>query len=97
MSQNYILTLPSLDYLLNDIMNTHNPRLIKVDIARAFRNICIDPGDALKICLSHNNRYYIDKSLVFGAAHGTAIFQRVTDAMRRIIQALGIQIWNYIS
>ena len=31
--QNYILTLPSLDYLLNDIMNTCNPRLIKVDIA----------------------------------------------------------------
>ena len=34
--------------------------------------------------------------MAFGAAHGTAIFQRVTDAIRRIMQASGIQIWNYI-
>ena len=28
----YVLTLPSLDYLLADILKTNNPRLIKIDI-----------------------------------------------------------------
>ena len=92
----YSLTLPSLDYLIADIMNMKNPCLIKVDIARAFRNIPIDPGDALKLCLSHNDKFYVDRSLAFGAVHGTAIFQRVSDAIRRIMQSKGIHIWNYI-
>ena len=92
----YSFTLPSLDYLIADIINRKDPRLIKVDIARAFRNIPIDPGDALKLCLSHNDQFYVDRSLVFGVAHGTAIFQRVSDAICRIMQSKGIHIWNYI-
>ena len=92
----YTLTLPSLDYLIHDIMNTDRPKLIKVDIARAFRNLRINPGDALKLWVHHNNAYFMDKSLAFGAAHGTAISQRVTDAIRRIMAAEKMGIWNYI-
>ena len=95
-SQDYILTLPSLDYLLAYVLRVNNPCLINIDIARAFRNIRIDPGNTLKLCVSHNYLYYIDKSLAFGAAHGTAIFQRVLDGIRRIMQVFSVQIWNYI-
>ena len=39
--------LPPLVYLISDIMNIDNPKLIKTDIAKAFRNIRLDPVDAL--------------------------------------------------
>ena len=39
------LTLPSLDYLIADILQCREqPKLVKVDIARAFRNVRVDPG-----------------------------------------------------
>ena len=45
----YVLALPYLDYLLGDVLRFENPRLIKTDIARAFRNIRVDLGDAMKL------------------------------------------------
>ena len=43
-------TLPSLDYLIADIMECkERPKLVKVDIARAIRNVRVDPGDAIKL------------------------------------------------
>ena len=85
-----------MDYLIQDILTTENPKLIKVDIARAFPNVRIDPGDALNLCIAHGGQYFLDNSLAFGPVHGTAICQRITDAIRRIMASTGIPIWNYI-
>ena len=41
-------------------------------------------------------KYYVDKFLAFGAVHGTAIFQRITDFIRFILVKLGICVFNYI-
>ena len=69
---------------------------MKIDIARAFRNVRLDPADVMKLGICHEGENYINKSLAFGAVHGTAIFQRITDAIRNILRSEGIVIWNYI-
>ena len=46
--------------------------------------------------MSFDGKYYIDRSLAFGTAHGTAIFQRITDAIRRILAHENIPVYNYI-
>ena len=92
----YDLTLPNLDALLVEILSKDKPKLLKIDIAKAFRNVRIDPGDALKLTMCHEGKFYVDRSLSFGAVHGTAIFQRITDAIRRILEYENIKVYNYI-
>ena len=92
----YELTLPNLDALLLDILSKDKPKLLKIDIAKAFRNVRIDPGDALKLTMCHEGKFYVDRSLSFGAVHGTAIFQRITDVIRRILAHENIRVYNYI-
>ena len=91
------LKLPNLDALV-DTLNIlgDNARLFKVDISRAFRNVRIDPADAIHLGIKWDNKYYIDQSLVFGAVHGTAIFERITDFVRILMAKAGFQIHNYI-
>ena len=93
----FALTLPSLDHLIHDILNCPGrPKLIKIDISRAFRIIRVDPGDAIKLGMQFGGKYYLDRSLAFGAVNCTAIFQRVTDAIRKILACRGVRVWNYI-
>ena len=91
------LKLPSLDTLV-DTLNIlgDNARLFKVDISRAFRNVRIDPADAIHLGIKWENKYYIDQSLAFGAVHGTAIFETITDFVRFLMAKAGFQIHNYI-
>ena len=42
------------------------------------------------------NKYYVDLSLVFGYVHGTAICQRITDAVRCICNEHNHWIVNYV-
>ena len=93
------LTLPYLDYLIviQGIMHSEwELKIMKIDIARTFRNICIDSVDVLKLGICHEDKYYIDKSLAFGVVHGTAIYQKITDVIRVILKTEGITVWNYI-
>ena len=93
----FVLTLPSLDHLIHDILNCPGrPKPIKIDISRAFRNIRVDPGDAIKLGMQFEGKYYLDRSLVFGAINSTAISPRVTDAIRKILAHRGVRVWNYI-
>ena len=49
----YDLTLPNLDSLLLDVMNKGHPMIFKIDIAKAFRHVSIDLGDAVKLSIYH--------------------------------------------
>ena len=91
------LKLLNLDGLV-DTLNTlgNNARLFKVDISRAFRNVRIDPADAIHLGIKWDNKYYIDQSLAFGAVHGTAIFEKIIDFVRFLMAKAGFQIHNYI-
>ena len=92
-NEEYELTLPTLDNLLNDIIACNDdPKLIKLDIELAFRNVCIDPGDVMTLGLAFQGEFYI----AFGVTHGTAIFQCISDAIRRFMAHEGHRVWNYI-
>ena len=69
---------------------------MKVDVSRAFRNVPIDPRDAIKCGTRHRGNFYVDKNLVFGAVNGTLIFERISDAIVSIMRAEGAIVWNYI-
>ena len=56
----------------------------------------IDPRDAIHLGIMWQNKYYIDKNLTFGAVHGTAIFERITNLIHFILAKQGIKIFNYI-
>ena len=91
------LTLPSLDHLLPALQQFgQDARLFKVDISRAFRNVPVDPGDAIHLGIKWGDQYYIDKFLAFGAIHGTAIFERITNFIRYILANKGVTVYNYI-
>ena len=78
----FALTLPSLDFLINDTLQcTGTPKLLKIGIACAVRNIWVDLGDALKLWMMFDQKYYIDGFLAFGAVNSTGIFQRVAYAI----------------
>ena len=70
--------------------------MFKVDISRAFHNIPVDPADAIHLGIKWNDRFYTDKHLAFGAVHGTAIFERVSNFICFILAQHGFQVWNYI-
>ena len=43
----FTLKFPSVDDIVEDILNTDDPVIFKVDVARAFRNLRVDPVDAV--------------------------------------------------
>ena len=93
----FSLTLPSLDHILPNLEKWGpDARLFKLDISRAFRNVRLDPGDAIHLGIKWENKYYIDKNLAFGAVHGTTIFERISDLIHFILAKQGIRVWNYI-
>ena len=93
---NFTLQLPTLDHLLQQALALHSPKLIKVDISRAFRNVPVDPRDAVKCGIQHEGQFYLDKFLVFGAVNGTMIFERISDAIRYVLGEQKVTVWNYI-
>ena len=96
-SQPFTLKLPTLEALIPQLERLgQDARLFKVDISRAFRNVRMDPGDAIRLGIKWNNEYFIDQNLPFGAVHGTAIFERITDLIHYIMAGRGVTVWNYI-
>ena len=95
-ASHYSLYLPGLDNLnsLRDL--GQSARLFKVDISRAFRNIPVDPADAIHLGIKWNDNFYIDKHLAFGAVHGTSIFECISNFIHFILAQHGFQVWNYI-
>ena len=93
----FTLKLPRLELLIPTLVALGtDARLLKVDILRAFRNVRIDPGDALHLGICWKGKFFLDKNLAFGAVHGTAIFERITDLIRYILAKRGFTIYNYI-
>jgi hypothetical protein len=70
--------------------------LFKVDLARAFRQIPLDPLDAAYVGIHWQGVDYIDTAVPFGWRHGSAACQRITDAIRYILKKYGVTIVNYI-
>ena len=70
--------------------------LYKVDISIAFRHIKLDPHDYDLLGL-RDVCHYLDTCLPFGFRHRSALFQRLSDAVRHIMCQDGYDVINYAS
>jgi hypothetical protein len=93
----FILKLPTVD-TITKIINSFNTKvlLFKIDLARAFRQIPLDPLDAAYLGIHWAGKDYIDCFLPFGWRHGSAACQRITDIVRFILKKQNVTVVNYI-
>ena len=85
--RSFTLKFPSVDDVVGHILQIEDPLIFKIDMARAFRNVRVDPVDALKFGLSWRDALYIDGGVVFGWTHGSAAFQMVANAISFIMSS----------
>ena len=82
----FILKFPTVDDIARDIIEcTEDAVLFKVDMARAFRNLRVDPADSLKFGIKWNDAFYVDVGIAFGWTHGSVSFQILSDAITYIM------------
>ena len=71
----FCLKFPSIDDIVKEICSHKDDIIIaKIDVARAFCNLCVDPADAVKLGMPWGNDIYIDAAVAFGWVHGSAPF-----------------------
>ena len=60
--KDFNLRFPSVDTIVEKIvtLTDYDPVLYKMDIARAFRNIKVDPIDAVKLGIYWKGQYFLD-------------------------------------
>ena len=93
----FVLKFPNIDHITEDIVRcTDDCVLSKIDVARAFRNLRVDPVDSLKLGIMWNGNYYADLAVAFGWTHGSAAFQILSDAIAHIVAKAGIKLHCYI-
>jgi hypothetical protein len=93
----FLLKLPTVDHICSIVNAFEVPvKLFKIDLARAFRQLSIDPLDVPFLGIKWGGNQYCDTALPFVFRHGSAICQWVTDAIRYILKKRGITIVNYI-
>ena len=92
----FLLTLPTIDTITNKLVKLGKGALLyKIDISRAFRHVKIDPADNKYLGL-HFQNYFLDSCMPVGFRHGLTIFQRLSDAIRYIMNSKGHHVTNYI-
>ena len=93
----FILKFPSVDNITQDIKGTlEDTVLFKVDVVHAFRNLRVDPADALKLGIKWNKAYYADLAIAFGWTHGSGSYQLLSDTIEHIMAKKGVKMHCYI-
>ena len=87
----YKLRLPTPIYLANLISKKgkgaylwKGAYLLKLDLARAYRQLPSDPWDWPLLGISWDDQYFFDKAIPFGVRHGAMACQRVSEAICHI-------------
>ena len=70
--------------------------LYSADVARAYRQLPLDPGDWPLVCFTFKRTYYTDISLHFGLRWAVAHCQDVTSLITRDLNSQGVTILSYI-
>ena len=92
----FLLTLPTIENITNKVKQLGKGcHLYKIDLSRAFRHVKLDPKDNNLLGLRLDD-LYIDSCLPFGFRHCSALFQRLSDAVRFIMAQKGFSVTNYI-
>ena len=95
--QQFLLKFPTVDHIIDQIKATEGRVLLaKIDTARVFRNLRIDPADTFKFGLKWQIKYYLDVSAAFGWVHGSATFQLKSDAISDAMRHKGRHVFTYI-
>ena len=93
----FTLRFPTIDGILDKIKQAEGPvMLAKIDVARAFRNLRVDPADAFKFGIHWNNKFYLDIVVAFGWVHGSASFQMTSDTILYMMANENSSIFVYI-
>ena len=83
--KSFILRFPTIDDIVDKIRQTGGTVMLsKVDIARAFRNLRLDP---VEFCIQWKGKYYLDLALAFGLVDSSVSFQIASDAILYVISA----------
>ena len=92
-----VLNFPTVDKLA-EIMVKKGIRclMFKKDLKRYYRQIFVDPVDAVKLGYMFENEMYFDDALPMGVTSSAYIAQRITNAVIFILREKGIQGVNYI-
>ena len=93
----FTLKLISTDDIVKEILSLHDPMLFKIDVARAFRNLRVDPVDIMKLGMTWRGQYYLSSAVVFGWKHGMANFKLVADAIAYIMAQEGCKVLAYVN
>ena len=92
----FTLKFPSVDDIIQDILEIDDPVVFKADMARAFRNLRVDLVDTVKFGISWDGHSYSDLGVVFGWTHGSATFQMASEAIVIIMKGMGCKVQAYI-
>ena len=91
------LKFPSIDNIIEEVLTVgEGVTLAKVDISRAFRNLRVDPGDALNFGIQWQGHQYLDAATAFEWVHGSGAFQMTSDAIAYIMARQGYKMFPYI-
>ena len=85
--RHFTLKFPSIDGTKQDILETDNPVIFKVDVARAFQNLHVDDRH-----ISWGEHSYVDLCIAFGWMHGSTAFQMASDAIVFIMKGMGCKV-----
>ena len=94
----FTLKFPTIDSIVNSVktFTDLDPVLYKIDVARAFHNLQVDPVDAVKLGMSWKGQFYLDLGIAFGWMHGSAVFQPLSDAIVYIMRKRACVLHAYI-
>ena len=93
----FALSFPTVDFITAELKRLGRGALLyKIDASRAFRHVCIDPGDYDLLGLYWHDAY-VDTCLPFGTRHRSQIFQRLSDAVCYVMRQRGFCIIDYIN
>ena len=67
-----------------------NTLLAKIDIAKAYRNISVNPRDRILLGMSWNNNIFVDTALPFGLRSAPKIFCAISDTLEWILWCKGV-------
>ena len=92
----FALKLPTIDHITSRVRKLGRGCMIyKIDIKRAFRHVKLDPRDYDLLGL-RQDKWFLDTCLPFGFRHGSALFQRLSDAVHHMMRQHSHDVINYI-
>ena len=94
-NRKFTLKFPSINDVVRDANTIDDTLIFKIDVAKAFLNLRVDPVDSLKLGIRWNDALYVDGGIAFGWTHGSVAFL-ADDAIVYIMSKAGCQVHAYI-